>query len=183
LDIQLTIALPPGYNARILYDMLTDESAEWGGRAKNVQLVESGDRMDTVYIGSRTSDTWIRIYVKADGDGNPAYLRFEVEYKGDKADAVRSALWDGHHTKRSVLAFELNRLPHAEKWPLSRFRALLGADGARISPKRVDGENSTITWLLRQVEPAVLRLLHDHEHGDRMEHILRRWLDNRNQSW
>lgn len=180
LDLQATIPLPAGYNARLLYDILTDDQAEWGGRARNVQLVESGDRLDTVYIGARSSDLWIRIYVKADGKGVPAYLRFEVEYKGQKADAVRGAILDVKRTVRSVLAFELRRLPSAQDWPLMSFWGMLGAPGGRITPETVESENSTITWLLRQVEPAVLRLLHGHEHGDRMSAILRRWLREAN---
>lgn len=178
IDLQVTIDLFAGWDSRELYDGLADPMAEWNGRQKAVSIVQSGDGLDTVYIGSRKSSMLIRIYVKPSADGRPAYLRFECEYKGDKADGVYRAIVEGKYTPESILQFELHRLPELEFGLSGRFSDVIRAVPGAPSPKTDPGQSDTIDWLLRQVEPAVIRLLHDHEHGARMERILTRWLGN-----
>lgn len=175
IDVQVTIAAPPAYSARHVVDSLTAEHSDWTGRARKVTMVESGDRCDTVYIGSRSSDTLIRLYIKPDRYGEPSYLRFEVEYKGSKADGVRSAIIHDRHTRAGILAFELGRLPELP-FDLHRlFRSVLGGFASAPPVTRVETQNSTLDWILTQVEPSILRLLHSHEHGDRMKEIIQRW--------
>lgn len=179
IDLQVTIELFNGWSSRELYDGLVDPLAEWNGRKKSVSIVQSGDNLDTVYIGSRKSSMLIRIYVKPSDEGSPAYLRFECEYKGDKADGVYQAIVHAMHAPASILQFELDRLPELEFGLSARFSDVLGTVAGAPSPKNVPGQSDTIDWLELQVEPAVIRLLHDHEHGARMERILKRWLSNR----
>lgn len=178
IDLQVTIDLPKGFSSRDLYDGLVHRDADWDGRRKAISIVQSGDGLDTVYIGSRKSDMLMRIYVKPDAAGYASYIRFECEYKGDKADGVYKSIVGGTHTIANILSFELQRLPALEFGLSTLFWEPLRATGKMPSPKTVPGQSDTIDWLLRQVEPAVIRLLHDHEHGGRMETILKRWLSN-----
>lgn len=176
IDLQITISKPTGYNARQLFDRLSDNNNDWNGRRKNVSIIQSGDGLDTVYIGSRSSERFYRIYVKPDESGSPAFLRFEIELKKSLARQARTMVIEDEGTAKKILASELNTLPAIENTALERLKSLLGDSGPRIKHETVYGENKTIDWIENQVEPAVIRLLHSHEHGDRMLGIIERWL-------
>ena len=66
-----------------------------GASGRMVRLVEGYERGCTAYIGSRRSDCFIRIYDKSgESGGSGEYenaIRFEVEYKGDRAGQVWEA--------------------------------------------------------------------------------------------
>lgn len=178
LDLQITTYLPKVYNARTTYDTLSSLDVDWPGRRLTPHLIQSGDGFDTIYIGSRTSDRFGRIYVKADHKGRPAYLRFEMELKGSIAQSARDAIAEQRATAKTILKAELDRLPFAASRALRTFSDLLGSDSTKIRPENVVARNSTLDWLENQVEPAVLRMLASHEHGDRMRAILNRWVSN-----
>lgn len=178
LDLQITIDIPAGYESRKLYDALANKDTSWPARVRGVSIIQSGDKLDTIYIGSRTSERFFRIYVKPDVSGNPAYLRFEVEFKKSMARAIRHALIEKTHNHNSILKSELNRLPRLDNVALLALSEILGMAGANIKPATVYGQNNTIDWLETQVEGSVLRMLHSHQHGDRMKMILLRWLGN-----
>jgi hypothetical protein len=178
IDLQITIWLPTNYQARKLYDILTSIDVDWPGRRLTPHLIESGDGLDTIYVGSRTSDRFGRIYVKPDGEGRPAYLRFEMELKNGIAREARRAITENYGTKKNILRAELDRLPFAASRALRAFSDVLGANSHKIKPEIVLGQNKTLDWLENQVEPAVIRLLHSHEDGDRMRAIINRWLAN-----
>ncbi len=180
LDLQVTIAMPTGYDSREVYDGLIDPLAKWGGRRKNASIVQSGDGLDTIYIGSRTSEKFARLYVKPDADGLPAFLRFEVEYKKATAHGVYQALWSGKHTRATILAHEVKMIPLAKFALVTRFLDALGTQGTNPPVKRVRTHSNTIEWLETQVEPAIIRLLNDHEHHGTIVAIINRWLGNAN---
>lgn len=176
IDVQLTTVIPPGYDARTTYDTLASIDVEWPSRRLTPSIIQSGDFLDTIYIGSRTSDRFCRLYVKPDSKGNPAYLRFEVEFKGVLAIKAREALTGNYATKASILRAELDRLPYTASRALRTFDRILSGKATKIKPERVDGQSKTLDWLETQVEPAVLRLLNSHEDHDRMASILARWI-------
>jgi len=176
IDLQVTIWLPVKYDARKLYDVLTSTDTVWPGRWLIASIIQSGDGLDTIYVGSRTSDRFVRIYVKPDSTGVAAYLRFEIEMKNSVATKAREMITANYTQIKPILLAELNRLPVASSRALSAFHAVLGYDTVKIKPERVHGQNKTIDWINTQVEPAVIRLLLSHEDGDRMLAILERWL-------
>ena len=85
LDVALTVPLPPGWRQDYLFASL---KADDGPRSVSYIESQSGpeghETLATVYIGSRSSDRYVRVYEKPDSEGN-LYLRFEVEYKGARA--------------------------------------------------------------------------------------------------
>lgn len=176
IDVQLTINKPRGYSTRQVFDELSEPGAAWTGRPKALNMVQSGDGCDTLYIGSRTSDLLMRLYIKPDANGAPSFLRFECEYKRAKADVVRTDVARDRSYIGRFLAYELTRLPRLPFGVSSTLLHVANADPHAPTISRVESDSDTIRWLNRQVEPAVLRLLHSHEHGDTMERILRRWL-------
>lgn len=180
IDLQVTIDCPADYDVRELYDVLNEAPRwTWVGKVPNLSFIQSGDGCDTLYIGSRSSRRFIRIYIKPDANGDPKYLRFELESKGARANAVRDAIGRDPGALKRVLADELERLPDRTNPALAAFMDVVGPMTQGITEKRVEGQNDTFDWLETQVEPAVIRLLHSHEHSDRMLTILERWLGNR----
>lgn len=176
IDLQVTVWMPEKYEARKLYDILKSSDTIWPGRRLVPELRESGDGLDTVYIGSRTSDRFARVYIKPDTRGEPAYLRFEMEFKGAMAQAVRNAIVEKHGTVKHILRSELNRLPYLASRTLRVFERVLGSETYKVKPETVYGQNKTFDWLETQVEPAIFRLLHSHEDSGRMKALLERWV-------
>lgn len=176
IDLQITVWLPQNYQSRKLYDILESPDVEWPGRRLTPHIIQSGDGLDTIYVGSRTSERFTRIYTKPDMSGEAAYLRFEVEFKGNLAHEARRAITEQYGTTKSILRFELERLPYMASRALRAFSSVLGDSTHKIKPEFVLGQNKTLDWLEKQVEPAVMRMMNSHEHGDRMRNILVRWL-------
>ena len=86
IDLQLTFPKPADYSARSLKDELLSSVDNARNReVRKIGLVES-DGYDTIYIGSRKSDRFTRLYIKELDDGD--YLRYEVELKGRVARSV-----------------------------------------------------------------------------------------------
>lgn len=163
LDLQLTIAKPDWYKSRSYLDTLRGDV--WSGRQRKVTLIDNyGD--DTVYIGSRQSDRFARLYVKESN-----WLRIEFEYKAERAQSV----WDllSRHGKekasQGVLFGELADLP---KHPInSLFKGhLRGAE--RLTPKLIKPESARYKWFVKQCVPAIVTLLNDHDSGESTRAIL-----------
>ena len=158
IDLQITLDLPEWYKSRSLVDTL--RKAEWKSKPRKVTLID-GNGDDTVYIGSRTSDRYIRIYVK-----EKDFLRFEVELKGDYAKAA----WErykagGYLTVAGMLVTEMVKLP---KHPIVDVFAaqLKQANAVEImGAKPVKTPSKTFRWFVTQVAPAIERLLNDHDTG------------------
>jgi hypothetical protein len=176
IDLQVTIRIPEYFDSRNLYDKLQAKDTKWNGRRLKPTLRQSGGGLDTVYIGSRTSQRFVRIYVKPDKNDQPAYLRYEVEFKGKLADQVRRLIVSRETFARNILHGELNRLPIYVSRTLGRIRETLHGERYTVKPETVYIEGSTIAWLQDSVSPAVVRLLHSHQDGIVMRKLLRQWV-------
>lgn len=172
IDLQVTIEKPATFDARRLYDDLNRWDAP--GRPRQVSMIQSGDGCDTVYIGNRQSDRFTRVYVKpTDSDGH--VLRFETEYKGDHARTTFDYVLGGRGAIDSVLVAELKDLPDDLQGVFRLFSAACGADAHRPKIKRVTGQNATLDWLRKQVEPTVARLCNDHDCGQEARKLVSSW--------
>lgn len=159
IDLQVTINKPDGFTGRRLCDCL--RAAVWDGRRRKVTLIDgAGD--DTVYIGSRLSDVYIRVYVKAQD-----YLRFEVEYKGDGARRVALGL-QGGITRAELLAHELARLPECVL--LREFRDILTGGVVRLPELVAPEKIGRLKWL-SSLLPTFHQMANDHDYG----HTVRAW--------
>lgn len=172
IDLQVTVDLPAGYDARALYDDIKEWDTD--GKQRTPSLVESGDGLDTVYIGNRQSDRFTRIYVKPLADGSRA-IRFETEFKGEHADNVVQQLIADPDNLERLLAGEVDALPPLKFGLSERFRSVLGHNPRRSKPKRKDALTGGLRWLTNQVNPAMLRLMNDHEVGYTVRNIVRSW--------
>jgi hypothetical protein len=172
LDAQLTIALPANYDASALFDALNG-NVPYG---RKVILMRSDDGMDTVYIGKLTTKNGrvTRIYVKEHATGRA--LRFETQFNGTHAAQHWEHLRAGG-TLASLLLNELESLGNVEISPLATFYAMLGHDMPAPRPTAVETSTPTLDWLINTVEPAILRMLRDHDHGWKVRHWLESLLD------
>lgn len=110
IDLQVTVWFDenPAEIIRQYYGMATAEANVADKRTvKTVRKVESNDGGYTVYIGSRSSQSYGRIYDKFRESKDEVYknaLRYEVELKADKAKAAFKALSRRNSLQASSIA-------------------------------------------------------------------------------
>lgn len=130
-------------------------------RPYKVALVNGFGGGDTLYLGSRQSETFVRIYNKEkEQDGKPEYkgvTRYEVEYKGDAAGAAlercRARRYDSASCALEVLGVLRRRGVELHLGELVPRDARPDADKPRPA---ID---ATLAWFRQQVAPSVARAL------------------------
>jgi len=115
----------------------------------------------TLYIGSRTSATFMRIYNKGAESGDSAYLgawRYEVQCNGDTASRTACHLFlDAQNEQRRITeAVQSYAIARGVKLPLPEAEQISVI--AATSHNKSDNERS-LAWLTTQVRPTVERLL------------------------
>lgn len=162
LDLQVTVPYPDKWSQfKFLIDMHE--------KGRMVQWRESKDvegRAQTVYVGNRTSERFTRLYVKF-SHGGERLLRLEVEYKGNRAEAMGRSILAGRRPKE-YLAHEL-QTTFDHDGLTAVFAGSL--DGAAPHTERVRVTSSTQkteAWLLNQVLPALVKVLNAHDHDPRV---------------
>lgn len=170
IDVQVTIDKPQWFRARDAVDSF--EALEWPGRRSKPELYESGGN-DTCYLGSKHSDRRIRIYVK-----ETDFLRFELQLRKEYAmSAWARYKRQPHLSPAGILVGQLMRLP---KFPLTDLykEHLKKANSIEVQKaKPVKTASKSWRWFRRQISPALVRMLNDHDIGGRvrahLEEILR----------
>lgn len=169
MDIQLTVDMPKIYNSLAVMEQLED--AEWKGRKPEVSLQANSSGMDTVYIGSRASESFVRQYVKQDSEGY-RYLRYEMELKGDKASYAWSEFAKDPSVIGRFLKASLDGIPSGV-WGVEMFKhRLAGVMAQRVKGRYVRSSGRILGWLEIQVGPAIRKWAHEHEMGP----AIRQWL-------
>lgn len=131
------------------------------GRPWKVAYIDGFGAGDTTYIGSRDSETFVRVYDKAAETGTEEYrgaVRYEVEFKNGAAAAayarlvadVDKACDTAAGIVRAVLLARGVALPNWVQAP-----HMLRPKG-EVGPSSTDG---TLTWLASGVRPSIARLL------------------------
>jgi len=132
-------------------------------RAKTYNSV-TGTSGETLYIGSRISDQFLRIYDKAAEqhiDGN--WKRIELELKGSRALqmarelAIQDTAYAQERTRTMIKAFI--------DFPLPSWKDIIGNTAIGMG-KAQDNLPDTKQWLITQCAPAMARYIH--ETGDEM---------------
>lgn len=161
IDIQITTDITHKWSQ---WDLLTRLKS----RGKMTGWIESkskGKGYETVYIGSRQSERFTRIYIKqAD---NPRLLRLETEYKGNRANAILRELGNGK-LLNEFTAYEV-QTTIKDKGISAIFEPLLSGVGG-YSPRLVPSNSleKQEKWLLEQVLPSFTRHLNDHNNSGRV---------------
>jgi len=144
------------------------------GKRPAVEMFNSDDGLHTLYIGSRSSPRFQRLYVK-EVDGL-RLLRYEVEYKGSGVRALAAKLYavivdQGLELLVNVLVGEFDQLPLGDEFaPLAA--ALTGPPSLRLKiVKDPSSTDKTLRWLSSSVASAIRRL------RSRSEPWIDYWLD------
>ena len=180
IDLQLT--LPLLHDMAEVFDLYVDlmrsakrHESEKGQKERNIDGVLSPDGFCTLYVGSRESGRFYRLYIKESGGDH--FIRFEVEYKGKNELAGR--VWRDTTKEPTAivnrLAGELSTLPdHPLITPFTGHLRGVPAEIMKLERRRADPEK-TLKWLRRQVSPAMKRLLGNHDTRDAALILLHDW--------
>ena len=131
------------------------------GRPYAIAHVNGYGGGDTLYLGSRSSETFGRIYNKEqESNGKPEYegcTRYEVEYKGETARQVVSRVGGRRNDSRCIAA-EVQSVLIRRGIDLSDYVGQVGPSrppAARIATP----DDRKLAWLRDQVSPTVKHLL------------------------
>jgi DNA relaxase NicK len=160
LDVQVTIEIgEENIHAFLLYQEQCAMSRPMAkGHRAVVDHYASNGKYQTVYIGSRSSDTYVRIYDKFAESAEERYrgtVRFEAEIKGKKSKALWAYLETQNQPGLRILQLLLQILEQR------------GLDVSDVDIARADvvlpkaeplREDVSLRWLAGQVAPTVKRL-------------------------
>lgn len=160
LDLQSTIAYPKNWSQ---FNFLVRLKRN----RKSVGWAESRDRkagaLETVYIGSRSSDRITRVYVKLT-ENNQKLLRFETEYKGQRARQMAASLAHGAHTPSEYLAYDAKKANDKMLWE-EFYPVFVDLEEATERIRVKTDLHKTEEWIRSTVFPALRRYLNDHQHN------------------
>lgn len=167
LDVQYTIRKPSWWDTVEYHYMM--EMGEWPNNVtRHVNtLLNRGD--DTVRIGSRTSETFIRVYVKESD-----YVRFEVEYKKSTAVASWKLIKAGDvGAMASMLIAEIDAIPyHPLNGEIRKSLVKMTDYSFRPRPERVTKQPAKKLRWLASLLPTIEKMANDSEYG----HVVRGWI-------
>lgn len=153
----------------------TLERGEYSGSARKFAQIHSLNGGNTVYVGSRQSEKFIRIYNKAAESNLPGELwfRFELETKGMVARALASLL-----TSETTWQAEFDAIAqHMVNVPAcADYQAFFEGTDQPIGLPKIEKKSDREAWIEGQVMPAVVK--HFIEHPDsKAVALLRAMLD------
>jgi hypothetical protein len=136
-----------------------------GGRKPKFTEVRGGDGSWTTYIGSRTSEKFLRIYDKAkeQGDYESDYIRVELECKGECAHAVG---WNfAREGEAECVGMARTLLFGVADFNLPAWE--IGLNGVLVEFSIPQGKRrDTFGWLIKVCAPALAKEIAKHPKED-----------------
>lgn len=136
----------------------------------NTTLIESRDN-DTLYLGSRSSDVFLRLYEKI-LEGKK-YLRLEFELKGQRSRACWTAITNGEPTDKIFKHYnQRSKLPgNVKDW----FNAYgVSATQEAMNNEVLHAMRLKLEWL-QSLDTSVMKYMNSHEIGDEVKTLIRAW--------
>jgi len=130
-------------------------------RPFKVRLIDGKGDGDTLYVGSRSSDLFVRIYDKEreqkDDEQWKSALRYECECKEDMAKRVYERCVFGGYSAANCAQVLIGLLARRGILPVDA----RGVRGAHIPPTNIPKSSveSSLSWLEEQVSPTVRKLI------------------------
>ncbi len=159
-DIQRTVKKPEWCNLPKLHKLL--------GK-KGTSLISSEEN-DTIYIGSRSSDKFIRLYEKLFDE---MYLRLEFELKGKRALMAWEALNSGEDCDR-VFDYYLAELRLPARYIKLYKNAEHNATEKAMNKEREHSAEKKIAWIV-SLDESMRNAISDHDIGERTKVLVRAW--------
>lgn len=155
LDMQITEEEPRGWRQVDLFNRMHEKGFLTEFRASG----DKDGRRETVYIGSRQSDRFMRVYVKMSTTNR--LIRMETEYKGMRAYAMAKRIAESQTINaKKYLRWELNLKRDEELSNL--FGESLGNESLTERITRETSVHKTRAWLLKQVLPTLREYVNGH---------------------
>lgn len=128
-------------------------------RVKTYSHIVSQNGGETLYLGSRQSEQYLRIYNKAaeqeiDGD----WVRIELELKGSRAHQIGAIVAQKSEIDMAQIARGM--VKHIADFQDTNWQRIVGELAVSIAKARVD-EPDTKGWLLGSVAPAMGRYIRE----------------------
>jgi hypothetical protein len=179
LDLAVTCELqyPFPNVAGVCYDWIMENLENPELRKRIYSLVRDTNGGQTLYVGSRASDQFGRLYDKAretqSDELNDKLWRYEVEFKGDRAKAVNARLLDRATIPETVRVGVAEMCLPACPTPEIIGTVYLWFDSRHVHPlfyrtsrrvateieARVTSDELSLLWLAHFVRPTVGRLM------------------------
>ena len=160
IDLEATIKQPDWWLPRDTADAIGDYAR------KKPTLIES-ETGSTVYVGSRSSGRFVRLYEKE--LMNIAHLRCEIELKADHARLAWHYLLEGS-TVRSLFAAHLDKLPIPDYIKDTYMPGEREELDLKIAQKESD-DAKTMKWF-KSLIPKFEKMANDHAIGFQFRSIL-----------
>lgn len=159
LDLQFTVKKPVYWDSLEFYYCM--DLGVWPGRKRHV-TVTINDGNDTIYIGDRTSDRFVRVYVK-----NGDWVRFEVEFKRERAVAAWNRVRKSRrHAIAGILQAEMNQLPDYPMLGEMVADLQVMSGPVEIKLETVKSTNLKRVKWLASLLPTIRMMTRDHDYGD-----------------
>ena len=166
VDVQLTVE--GTFSADKMRNELESRYQAMGRRARITCIYAGNEKEGTVNVGSRTSPSYTRLYVKQGGDGK-LFSRWEVELKTTAVNQflVWSQDYGFDNAKSQVIMQNINKFDTKGRtnnmYLCQLFLSMLNNPKmATMRSVRYVDENKTLRWLAAQVFPSVSRLSTSH---------------------
>lgn len=145
-------------------------TGDFTGTAQKSSVVQSSDGGTTVYVGSRQSERFVRIYDKGieSGEGGD-WVRLEMETKGETAHMVAMALATDSATINDTLCGAVRKMC---AFNVPGWARLLNSDAEWSLPK-IEKRSDTALWIQNQVTPAIVNYIEKEGRTDAIEHLLK----------
>lgn len=162
LDVQRTIKRPKHAKLRRIRKAT---------ETKNTTLIQSIEN-DTLYVGSRTSDCFTRLYEKPVDE---TFLRLEFELKGKRAKAAWLAMQHGK-TASTIFVYYLNKskLPNTVKAWYTETSDKNEEDFEQLAV--LHSARKKLGWL-RSLDACMEKAMSDHDIGEDVKELVRSWAE------
>lgn len=160
IDIQRTVKEPEWVNLQKLYKHL--------GK-KGYSLISS-EQNDTLYIGSRASNKFTRLYEKLFDE---MYLRLEFELKGKRALLAWRAIEEGENCDR-VFDFYLDKLKLPVRYIKLFENTEHNATEKAMTKEREQSAMKKLDWIV-SLDASIKSAICDHDIGDRVKVLVHSW--------
>lgn len=160
IDVQITIPRPTNIS-------LPKVQLKLGKRGTTLI---SSEENDTLYLGSRTSELFTRLYEKP---LDQMYLRLEFELKGSRARSAWDAVRAGESVG-SVFAYYLDKSQLPDKVKIHFEEADDSATQHAMQAEIASDNEKTLKWI-QSLDACMMRHMSSHEIGDRVVEIIRAW--------
>lgn len=158
IDVQVTV-VQPGDWSQLRFLNRCERAGKMTELAQSVDSIYG--RMMTVYVNSRSSDRFVRVYQKGSDDG--LLLRVEAQFGGGQAELLGRQLQTKKVKEGDTMRGIIQWIGD-EKLTALIMPVLEGYTGEL--PKYARADTKTDKWLLEQVLPVLARRLNSHDAGE-----------------